>query len=188
MDSIEDVLLETESEMDEAIEALRKDFSRIRTGRAHPGMLDHVQVDYFGSATPMRSLAQVSVQEGRTLLVQPYDKSGIKAIEQAIVAMSGLSVPVQSDGSVLRMTLPDLTTETRKNLVKEMKKKGEDGKIRVRNVRRDGNDAIKKLEKDKKITEDESKKALEDVQKLTDKFVGKVDALMDAKEKDILEI
>jgi len=187
-DTVEEVLLETESEMDDAVEALKRDMGRIRTGRAHPGMLDHVQVDYFGAPTPIRSLAQVSVQEGRTLLVQPYDKSSLKAIEQGIVATSGLSVPVQSDGNVLRLSLPELTTESRSQLVKEMRKRGEEGKIHVRNARRDGNDAVKKLEKDKKITEDDSKKGHEDVQELTDRFVDQIDSMMEAKEKDIMEL
>lgn len=184
----DEVLLEAEEAMENAVNALKNEMSRVRTGRAHAGMLDHVQVDYFGAPTPLRSLANVSVQEGRTLLVQPFDKSSLKAIEMGISATSGLNVPVQSDGTNIRLTLPELTTETRKSLVKEMRKKGEDGKIRVRGARRDANDAAKKLEKDKKITEDDSKRCLEEIQKLTDQYVAKIDVIMDNKEKDILEI
>lgn len=185
---IDDVMLEAESEMDSAIEAFKNELSRIRTGRAHAGMLDHVHVDYFGAPTALRSLANVSVQEGRTLLIQPFDKSTLKVIEQGLVATSGLNVPVHSDGANLRMTLPELTTETRKQSVKDMRKKGEDAKIRIRAYRRDANDAVKKLEKSKDITEDEHKRAETDIQELTDKYCDKVDKLMDNKEKDIMEI
>lgn len=185
---IDDVLLEAESEMDSAIESLKSDMGRIRTGRAHAGMLDHVMVEYYGASTPLRSLANVSVQEGRTLLIQPFDKSSIKAIEQGLSATSGLDVPIGNDGVNLRMSLPELTTETRKQLVKEMRKKGEDGKVRVRAVRREANDAAKKLEKDRKITEDEAKKGLEQIQKLTDEYIARVDHIMENKEKDILAL
>ncbi len=185
---IDDVLTETELEMDGAIEALKNEFSRIRTGRAHPGMLDHVQVDYYGTHTPIRSLAQISVQEGRCLVVQPYDKGSMKALEQAIAQQSGLNVPVQSDGILIRVTLPELTSETRKTLVKEMRKKGEEGKVRIRTLRREANDKVKALEKGRKLTEDLAKKGLEDVQVLTDRFVESIDKLMAHKEKDITEI
>lgn len=187
-EAIEEVLLEAESGMDSAIDALKVEMSRIRTGRAHSGMLDHVRVDYYGAPTPLRSLAGVSVQEGRTLVVQPFDKTSLRAIEQGLAQGSGLDVPIQNDGIVIRMTLPELTGETRKALVKEMRKKGEDGKVRVRNVRRDANEGAKKLEKDKTITEDDLKRLLEQIQKLTDDYVEKVEAIMDAKEKDILNI
>lgn len=184
-----DEILETvELEMDESLEILRKELGRIRTGRAHPGMLDHVNVDYYGTPTALRSLASVSVQDGRSIVITPYDKSSAKVIEQALVAMSGLSVPVQSDGAVLRMNLPDLTTDTRKDLVREMKKKGEEAKVRVRSARRDGNEEAKKAEKAKKMTEDDLKRLLEAIQKLTDKYCADVDEAMDHKEKDIMEI
>jgi ribosome recycling factor len=185
---IDEVMLEAESEMDSSIDAFKNELSRIRTGRAHAGMLDHVHVDYYGAPTPLRSLANVSVQEGRTLLIQPFDKSTLKVIEQGLAATSGLSVPVQNDGTNLRMTLPELTTESRKHHVKEMRKKGEDAKIRIRGARRDANDGAKKLEKGKKITEDDLKRAESDIQELTDKYTAKVDELMDNKEKDIMEI
>lgn len=186
--STEEVLLEAETNMEEAIEGLIHEMIKIRTGRAHAGMLDHVQVDYYGSLTPLRSLANVSVTEGRTLVVQPFDKSSLKAVEMGISATGGLNVPVQSDGTYLRLTLPDLTTETRKQLCKEMRRKGEDGKIRIRGIRRDANDQAKKLEKAKKITEDDEKKCHEDIQKLTDQYCTKVDEIMENKEKDIMEI
>lgn len=185
---IDDVMLEAESEMDSAIEAFKNELSRIRTGRAHAGMLDHVHVDYFGAPTPLRSLANVSVQEGRTLLIAPFDKSTLKVIEQGLSSTSGLNVPVQNDGANLRMTLPELTTDSRKQYVKEMRKKGEDAKIRVRGARRDANDGAKKLEKSKSITEDDLKRAETDIQELTDKYVAKIEELMDNKEKDIMAI
>ncbi len=184
---IEDVMLEAETSMDSAIDALKVDMSRIRTGRAHSGMLDQVQVDYYGAPTPLKSLANVSVQEGRTLLVQPFDKTSLKAIEMGISMTSGLNVPVQNDGTSIRLNLPELTTETRKDLVREMRKKGEESKVRIRNIRRDANESAKKLEKDKKITEDDQKRALESIQKLTDEYCAKVDVVLDNKEKDILD-
>jgi ribosome recycling factor len=186
--STEEVLFEAESNMEEAIEGLRHEMSKIRTGRAHSGMLDHVQVDYYGALTPLRSLANISVTEGRTLVVQPFDKSSLKAIEMGISANSGLNVPVQSDGTYLRLTLPDLTTESRKHYCKEMRKRGEEGKIRIRTVRRHANEQAKKLEKKKEITEDDEKRCHEEVQKLTDQFCHKVDEIMENKEKDIMEI
>lgn len=185
---IDEVMFEAESEMDSAIDAFKNELSRIRTGRAHAGMLDHVHVDYYGAPTPLRTLANVSVQEGRTLLIQPFDKGTLKVIEQGLAATSGLSVPVQNDGSNLRMTLPELTTESRKLYVKEMRKKGEEAKIRVRGSRRDANEGAKKLEKGKKITEDDLKRAETDIQALTDKYTAKIEELMDNKEKDILAI
>ena len=186
--STEEVLLESETTMDEAIDGLLHELIKIRTGRANAGMLDHVQVEYYGAPTPIRSLASITVSEGRTLVVQPFDKGSLKAVEMGISSTSGLNVPVQSDGVYLRMTLPDLTTETRKLLVKDMRKKGEDGKVRIRNIRREANEKAKQLQKKRLITEDEEKRCHEDIQKLTDNYCHKVDEIMANKEKDIMEI
>lgn len=183
------IIKQSEEKMKECIKGLHHELGRLRTGRAHAAMLDHVHVDYYGTPTPIRALANVSVQDGRSLVIKPYDKGSVKPLEQAIAQHSGLNLPVNNEGGhTLRMTFPELTTETRKNLVKEMKKKGEEAKVRVRGVRRDSNEAVKNLEKAKKVTEDESKKGQESIQKLTDKFCAEIDQVMEAKEKDIMTV
>ena len=178
---------DVEERMNKTIGVLRSDFQTIRTGKASPSLLDRIQVDYYGSPTPINQLANISTPEARMLVIQPWDKSAISAIEKAILK-SDLGITPTSDGIVIRLVLPQLTQENRKDLVKRVKKKGEEAKVSVRNIRRDGNDELKALEKSKGITEDESKGAQENIQKLTDKFIAEVDKLVDNKEKEIMEV
>ena len=178
---------DVEERMNKTIGVLRSDFQTIRTGKASPSLLDRIQVDYYGSPTPINQLANISTPEARMLVIQPWDKSAISAIEKAILK-SDLGITPTSDGIVIRLVLPQLTQENRKDLVKRVKKKGEEAKVSVRNIRRDGNDELKALEKYKEITEDESKGAQESIQKLTDKFIAEVDKLVDNKEKEIMEV
>ena len=178
---------DVEERMNKTIGVLRSDFQTIRTGKASPQLLDRIQVDYYGSPTPINQLANISTPEARMLVIQPWDKSAISAIEKAILK-SDLGITPTSDGIVIRLVLPQLTQENRKDLVKRVKKKGEEAKVSVRNIRRDGNDELKALEKSKEITEDESKGAQENIQKLTDKFIAEVDKLVDNKEKEIMEV
>lgn len=178
---------DVEERMNKTIGVLRSDFQTIRTGKASPSLLDRIQVDYYGSPTPINQLANISTPEARMLVIQPWDKSAISAIEKAILK-SDLGITPTSDGIVIRLVLPQLTQENRKDLVKRVKKKGEEAKVSVRNIRRDGNDELKALEKSKEITEDESKSAQESIQKLTDKFIAEVDKLVDNKEKEIMEV
>ena len=178
---------DVEERMNKTIGVLRSDFQTIRTGKASPSLLDRIQVDYYGSPTPINQLANISTPEARMLVIQPWDKSAISAIEKAILK-SDLGITPTSDGIVIRLVLPQLTQENRKDLVKRVKKKGEEAKVSVRNIRRDGNDELKAKKKSKEITEDESKGAQENIQKLTDKFIAEVDKLVDNKEKEIMEV
>ena len=178
---------DVEERMSKTISVLRSDFQTIRTGKASPSLLDRIQADYYGSPTPINQMANISAPEPRMLMIQPWDKTAMNAIEKAILK-SDLGITPNSDGSVIRLVLPQLTQENRKELVKKTKKKGEDAKVSIRNIRRDGNDELKALEKSKEITEDESKGAQEAIQKLTDKFIAEVDKLVDNKEAEIMEV
>lgn len=182
-----DVLQAGEKRMKAVIESTRKAFSAIRTGRANAGLLDRITVDYYGVATPLNQLASISVPDPRLIVIQPYDKSTIKDIDRAIQA-SDLDLMPTNDGTVLRLAIPQLTEERRKQLVKVVKKEAEDKRVAIRNVRRDLNDEIKKLEKAGDISEDESRGAQEEVQELTNKYIAEIDALTESKEEEILEI
>lgn len=184
---INTIKMDVEERMTKTLGVLRSDFQTIRTGKASPALLDRIQVDYYGAPTPINQLANISVPESRMLSIQPWDKSAIAAIEKAIMK-SDLGITPTSDGVVIRLVMPQLTQENRKDLVKRIKKKAEDAKVSIRNIRRDGNDELKSLEKSKEITEDESKGAQEDIQKLTDKYIGEVDKLAENKEKEIMEV
>ncbi|MDI6813465.1 MAG: ribosome recycling factor [Desulfitobacteriaceae bacterium] len=184
---IQDVLKDSEERMKKAIEALRKEYGSIRAGRANPSMLDKVMVDYYGTPTPINQLANISVPEPRSLLLQPWDRSTLPAIEKAIMK-SDLGLNPSSDGSVVRLLIPALTAEKRTELVKSLKKKAEEARVAVRNVRRDANDHLKKLEKEHKASEDEVKRAQDGLQKTTDKFIKEIDHILDVKEKEITEI
>ena len=173
-----------EEKMAKAIESLEHNLVKIRTGRANPNMLESIEVDYYGCPTPVNQMASISVQEGRTLVIKPYDASSLKNIEAAI-NKSSLGLPPLNDGSVIRITVPSLTEETRKGFCKDISKMAEEAKVAVRNVRRDANDAIKK---DKTIPEDQAKNLQDDVQKLTDKYIEKVDGVAKAKEKEVMTI
>ncbi|WP_128894209.1 ribosome recycling factor [Longirhabdus pacifica] len=172
--------------MDKAIAALKKELTSLRAGRANPSILDRIEVDYYGATTPLNQLANISTPDARSLLIQPWDKSSLPLIEKEILK-SDLGLTPSNDGTNIRITIPQLTEERRNELVKLTKKIGEEGKVAIRNIRRDSNDAIKKLEKTE-ITEDESRRYQEEVQKLTDQYIKKVDENLVEKEKEILEI
>lgn len=184
---LKEVMLDAEDRMKKTLELLKKDYASLRAGRANPAILEKVMVDYYGVPTPINQMANISAPEPRMLLIQPWDKSVINSIDKAILK-SDLGLNPTNDGTVIRIVIPQLTEERRKELVKVVKKKAEEAKVGVRNIRRDANDTIKALEKEKEITEDESKKAQEDTQKLTDKFVKDVDVVEANKEQEILEI
>lgn len=176
-----------QQQMDKTIEALKFEFSTIRTGRANAQMLDKIRVDYYGTPTPINQVGSISVPEPRTLMISAWDKSAMKEIEKAI-RNSDLGLNPTNDGEVIRINVPALTEERRKDLCKQAKKASEEFKVRLRNERRDANDKLKKLEKEGEITEDELKKAQDNVQKMTDKYIKEIDVLLDAKEKDIMAV
>lgn len=184
---IKEILQDAEDRMNKVTEILRKDYSSLRAGRANPALLDKVMVDYYGTPTPVNQTANISCPEPRLIVVQPWDKSLISAIEKAILK-SDLGLNPNNDGSVIRLAIPQLTEERRRELVKTCSKKAEEAKVAVRNIRRDVNDSIKDLEKAKEASEDECKKALENAQKLTDRFVKTVDEIFEQKEKDIMAV
>ncbi|MBO7746622.1 ribosome recycling factor [Paenibacillus sp. MWE-103] len=175
-----------EERMDKAIAALKRDLSTLRAGRATPALLDRLQVEYYGALTPVNQLANINTPDSRTLLIQPWDKSSLGAIEKAIMK-SDLGLTPSNDGSTIRIGIPMLTEERRSELVKMTKKFGEEAKVAIRNIRRDANDDIKKLEKTD-ISEDESRRHQDDIQKTTDKFIAEVEKVLAAKEKDIMEV
>ena len=176
-----------QQQMDKTIEALKHEFSTIRAGRANSQMLDKIRVDYYGTPTPINQVGSISVPEPRTLMINPWDKSAMKDIETAI-RNSDLGLNPTNDGEVIRLNVPALTEERRKELCKQAKKASEDFKVRIRNERRDANDKLKKLEKEGEITEDDLKKAQDNVQKMTDKYIKEIDTLLDIKEKDIMAV
>ncbi len=184
---IDSILLDAEERMEKALAALDRDFAKLRTGRATTALVDGIKADYYGTPTPISQMASIAVPDSRTLTIQPWDKGGIALIEKAIFK-SDLGLTPVNDGKLIRIVMPPLTEERRKELGKVARKYSEEGKVAVRNVRRDANDSVKKLEKDKTITEDEQKRATDDVQKLTDKFVAEVDKRCATKEKEIMEI
>ena len=179
-------LQQFETKMEKTCEYLEADFMTIRAGRANPHVLDKIRVDYYGSPTPLQQVGNVTVPEPRMIQIAPWEKSLIKAIEKAIMA-SDIGITPSNDGNVIRLVFPELTEERRKDLVKEVKKKGEEGKVAIRNIRRDGNDAFKKLAKTE-VSEDEIKGLEDDLQKLTDKYVKDIDALIDSKSKEIMTV
>ena len=182
-----DIFATHEDKMKKALVALRREYSSLRAGRATPALLDKVNVDYYGTPTPVNQVANVSVPEARMITIQPWEKTMLGAIEKAILK-SDLGLTPNSDGTIIRLNIPQLTKERRTELAKTIGKKAEDARVAVRNIRRDANDAIKKLEKEKVATEDDSKKAQEDMQKVTDKYIKEIDNTMAAKEKEIMEV
>ena len=173
--------------MEKTLDILQEDFGAIRAGRANARVLDRIVVEYYGVDTPIGQVGTISSPDARTLVIQPWDGSLLKKIEKAIQT-SDLGINPQNDGRVIRLVFPQLTEERRKELVKQVKKYGEDGKVAVRNIRRDAMDYIKKLKKDSEITEDDQKKAEKDLQKLTDKYIKKVDEACAVKEKELMEL
>jgi len=178
---------DVDSRMDKTIGALKAEFSTLRTSRATPALVDNIKVEYYGSILPLKQVASISVPESRMILIQPWDVNAISDIEKAFLK-SELGITPNNDGKVIRLVLPSLTEERRQELVKLAKKIAEDSKITVRSVRRESNEEIKKLEKDSKITEDERFKALEGIQYVTDEHIKKIEHILEAKEKEILEV
>ncbi|MDX1668897.1 MAG: ribosome recycling factor [Limnobacter sp.] len=185
--SVTDIKNTTEEKMKKSIEALKSDLQKVRTGRAHTGILDHVMVDYYGSMVPISQVANLSLADARTIVAQPWEKTMVAPVEKAI-RESDLGLNPAAMGETIRIPMPALTEERRKDLTKFVKAEGEQAKIAIRNLRRDANDSFKKLLKDKDISEDEERRAQDDVQKLTDKFVAEVDQILQAKEEEIMTV
>ena len=183
---IDDTKQEAKQSMDKALTNLEREFTRVRTGRATPALLDGIRADYYGAPTPLNQMASLSVPEPRLILIQPWDATTCGAIEKAILK-SDLGLTPQSDGKVIRISVPPLTEERRKELVKVVRKMGEETKVAVRNARRDANEMLKELQKEGDISEDDAHKGKDQVQSLTDEFVSKVDELLAGKEKEIME-
>lgn len=181
------VIDQTKDKMEKSVQAFSREIATIRAGRANASLLDKITVDYYGAPTPINQLAGVSTPEARLLVIQPYDKTALGDIEKAIMK-SDLGISPSNDGSVIRLAIPALTEERRKDLAKLVKKEAEDAKVHIRNVRRDGNEDLKKLEKNGEITEDDLRSFQDDVQKLTDQFISKIDDLAKEKENEIMEV
>lgn len=187
MSAADDIHSQAEEKMKKAIASVQYEMGAIRTGRANPLILDRVSVDYYGTPTPVRQMANVSVAEGTQLVIQPFDKSILGEIEKAI-SKSDINLPVNNDGSVLRLNVPPLNEERRKELVKMVKKIGEDGKVAIRNVRRDATADVEKLKKSENLSEDEVKTRQDKIQKLTDRYTQQLDQLVGDKEKEVMEV
>ncbi|MDR2578920.1 MAG: ribosome recycling factor [Chitinispirillales bacterium] len=187
MGAMEDIKKETEDRMQKTLDSLKKDLTRVRTGRATPALLDGINIDYYGNPAPINQVANISVPEARMIIVQPWEKSMLSAIEKAIQA-SNLGLNPQNDGNQIRIPIPPLSEERRKDLFKTCGKTAEECKVAMRNVRRDSNEKLKKAQKDKAVTEDQEKKGLDDVQKVTDKYIKLVDEQLALKEKEIMEV
>ena len=184
---IADVKSNASAGMAKALESFKRDLSKVRTGRASLALLDSVQVDYYGTPTPLNQVGSLAVPEPRLITIQPWEKNLIGEIERAILK-ADLGLNPTSDGQLIRLIFPPLTEERRKEMVKQVKRMGEDGKIVVRNARREANDALKKLEKDKEISEDDLKRGEKEIQEVTDDYVARVDQVIAEKEKDLMEI
>lgn len=184
---IDEIKLILDESMTKSIKSLQGQLTKVRTGRASASVLDGVVVDYYGSPTPIKQVGQISTPEARLLQIQPFDKTLISEIEKSIIN-ANLGLNPSNDGNFIRIQFPALTEDKRKDLVKQVKKMGEDSKIAIRNARRDQNDAVKKAEKAKEITEDDVKKFSEDIQKITDKFIKEVDEIIAIKEKELLTV
>ncbi len=180
-------LAETEALMKKAIEATQRSFNTIRTGRANTSLLDRVTVEYYGAPTPLRSLASINTPDASTIMIQPFDRSSLNTIEKAI-SMSDIGLTPNNDGSTIRLNIPPLTSDRRKELVKSVAKLAEEGRVSIRNVRRDAVDSVRKQSKSSEISEDEARDLQDQVQKLTDKYIAKVDELLAEKEKDIMTV
>ena len=180
-------LKKAEEKMQKTLAALDKEFASIRAGRANPALLDKITVDYYGAQTPINQMAAISVPEARTLMIQPWDVSTLKQIEKAILA-SELGITPNNDGKVIRLNFPPLTEERRKELAKDIRKMGEEGKVALRSIRRDAMEKLKAMKKNGELTEDDLKDGEKETQKLTDKYVKDIDVMTEKKEKDIMEL
>jgi len=181
------LIKEMETRMAAAVDALAREFASIRTGRASASLLDAIRVDYYGTTTPLNQMASIAVPDARTITIQPWEVSQLKAIEKALVA-SDLGLTPMNDGKIIRLTLPTLTEERRKQLARTVGKVAEEGRVAIRNLRRETNEKLKALAKDKRVSEDEERRGHDQIQKTTDRFIGKVDELLKKKEQEILTI
>ncbi|MDP4534924.1 ribosome recycling factor [Alkalimonas collagenimarina] len=184
---INDIIKDSKNRMEKSVEALKSQLSKIRTGRAHPSILDSIMVPYYGADTPLRQVANVSIEDARTLSLTVFDKSVVPAVEKAIIN-SDLGLNPMSAGTNIRIPLPPLTEERRRDLVKVVKAEAEQGRVSIRNIRRDANTDFKSLLKDKDITEDDERRATDEIQKLTDSFVKRIDEVLADKEKELMEV
>jgi len=184
---IDDIKKDATTRMAKSIESLGHDLAKIRTGRAHPGLLDHITVNYYGTETPLKQVAQVNVEDARTLTITPWERGMIQAVEKAILA-SDLGLNPNTAGTVIRVPMPALTEERRRDLVKVVRSEGEQAKVAIRNVRRDANTELKGLVKEKLISEDDERRGIEIIQKLTDKYIKEVDAVVEKKESEMMAI
>lgn len=184
---IEEIKQDAEERMQKSIESLKNDLTKIRTGRAHPSLLDHINVDYYGSSTPLNQVSNITAEDGRTLSITVWEANMAKAVEKAILE-SDLGLNPMSAGTVIRVPMPPLTEERRRDLVRVVKGEAEGARVAIRNIRRDANSDFKSLQKEKEISEDEERKAQEDIQKLTDKYVAQVEVVLQEKEKDLMAV
>ena len=184
---INDILKDAETRMGKSVDALENEMSRLRTGRAHPSLLEHVRVDYYGSETPLSQVANINTEDARTLSVTPWEQSMVQAVEKAIIN-SDLGLNPNTAGTIIRVPVPPMTEERRKDMVKVVRAEAESARVSVRNIRRDANSDLKELEKEKEISKDELRKSEEDVQKLTDAAIKNVDAVLQKKEDDLMEV
>lgn len=184
---INDIKNDAETRMRKSVESLKSELAKLRTGRAHPSILDHVTVEYYGSEVPISQVANVTVEDARTLAITPWEKPMVSAVEKAIMT-SDLGLNPSTAGTIIRVPMPALTEERRRDLIRVVKQEGENARVAVRNIRRDANNDIKGLLKEKEISEDEERRAQDEIQKLTDKYVVEIDKLLETKEKDLLEI
>ncbi|HSG52501.1 MAG TPA: ribosome recycling factor [Rheinheimera sp.] len=184
---INDIIKDTKVRMEKSVEALKSQLTKVRTGRAHPSLLDGIMVSYYGADTPLRQVGNVSIEDARTLAITVFDKSLTAAVEKAIMA-SDLGLNPMSAGTIIRVPLPPLTEERRKSLVKLVRGEAENGRVAVRNIRRDANADLKALQKDKEISEDDERRAADEIQKITDSFVKKIDEVLAEKEKELMEV
>jgi ribosome recycling factor len=184
---LNDIYEDTRERMQKALESLEKDFKRLRTGRASISLLDGIKLDYYGSPTPLNQLATLTVPEPRTIMIQPWDNTIIGEVEKAILK-SELGLTPMNDGKIIRINVPPLTEERRRDLVKVIKKNAEEAKVAVRNIRRDSNEMVKDLKKDKEISEDEQFRGQDEIQKITDEYIKNIDSVYSNKEKEVLEI
>lgn len=184
---IEEIKKEAEQRMEKSLVALEEAFKKVRTGRAHPSLLDSITVSYYGSETPLNQVANISVEDGRTLLVSPWEKNLIPDVEKAILK-SDLGLNPSTSGDSIRLPMPPLTEETRKELIKAVKGEAENSRIAIRNIRRDANGDLKDLLKEKEISEDEESRALDTIQKITDKFIAEIEVKLKSKEEDLMKV
>ncbi len=184
---IDEINKDAETRMKKSVDALINELTKLRTGRAHPSLMDHVHVDYYGSEVPLNQVANIAVEDARTLTVTPWEKQMVPVIEKAIIN-SDLGLNPATAGTVIRVPMPPLTEERRRDMIKVVRHEGEGAKVAIRNIRRDANSDFKALLKEKEITEDDERRAEEQIQKLTDKYVAEVDRVLEEKEKDLMEI